>query len=398
MQILQIHNLYQNPGGEDVVLDMEKKLLSQKGHQVKQLLVSNRDINISRITSEVNLALNTMWSRNNYRYVYSVLNNINPDIIHVHNTFPLLSPSIYWAINKKGVPIVQTLHNYRLICTNALLMRDNMPCTGCVGHLPVQALRYKCYRNSLAATGTIVGMQVLHRIMGTYKKKVDAYIALTGFARSIMAASGLPRERVYVKPNFIYNSKLPIKNKRVNKVVFVGRLSPEKGLDLLLNAWKALRTKEVNLVIIGDGPEEKVLKKQFSDLNNVEWKGWCNKEQIFKEMATAKFLIMPSRWYETFGLVIIEAFSVGLPVIVPNHAGFPEIVKENETGYLFTPNSIESLKDKLIVAIDLGAEEWQVMSQRARAEYEAKYTPQINYEILMNIYEDVIRKKRVNKR
>lgn len=394
MKILQIHNFYQNPGGEDIVLNAEYELLIKNGHDVGQFTVSNDNITISDLASAVNTAMSSIWSRKYYKEVEEKIQKFKPDIVHVHNTFPLLSPSIYWCIKKHEIPIVQTLHNYRLTCANALLMRDQRPCEDCIKQFSLKGIKHKCYRDSYGATGTVVAINTLHRFIKTYKNKIDAYIALTGFAKSVMLRAGLPSEKIYIKPNFILDTpELGTTLERNNTIVFVGRLSEEKGVSLLLEAWQDLSfNSEYQLKIIGDGPEKNILLKKYHGIKNVEWLGWLEKESIFEELKKSKFLVMPSRSYETFGLVLIEAFLNSTPVIATNHAGMPEIVIDGESGFLFNPNDVISLREVLSKAMNLDQNEWHKMSLKAFNSYENKYTAEKNYELLIEIYNEILAK------
>ena len=370
-----------------MVLDLEADLLRDRGHRVERFVVSNTDLPEATLRT----GLETVWSHRSYRRLRRELRKRKPDLAHVHNTFPRLSPSVYWAMAAEGVPVVQTLHNYRLTCANALLMRDGRPCEECVGRFPLPALRYRTYRDSLAATGAVVAMQVAHRKLGTYKNKVDAYIALTEFARSLMVRSGLPEERVHVKPNFIPDplpamGSLP---ERKRQIIFVGRVAHEKGVDLLLEAWNRLKPS-ARLVIVGDGPEQIRLRREYRNLPGVEWHGWLEREQVLREIAASRYLAMPSRWYETLGMVLIEALSLGTPVVVPGHAGFPEIITPGRTGMLFSPGDGGDLARVIDRALRFDDTEWQRWSDDARRLFLSRYSEEANYRRLVTIYEKAI--------
>lgn len=397
MKVLQLHNRYvRQGGGEDDVMEFERELLSEHGNVVEQFMVSNDTLEVGGLAS-IKAGANTVWSRRYHRILGEILHRGKPDIVHVHNTFPRLSPSVYWAAAAEHVPVVQMLHNYRLTCANGLLTRDRAPCELCVGHAPWPALRYKCYRGSLAATGAVVAMQATHRRLGTYEEKVDAYIVATEFARSVMVRSGIPEELVHVKPNFVPEPppSLIRRSKRPRQqVVFVGRLNPEKGAALLLESWRRLNALDARLVIVGDGPERAGLEREFGDLGGVVWRGWLEREDLLDEIADSRYLVIPSVVYETFGMVSIEAFSVGTPVIAPGHAGFPEIVTPNDNGLLFAPRSVEDLAETLERALRLDDATWRRWSDNARRAYLSRYTPEENYRLLVAIYEQAIEQAR----
>jgi len=391
MKILLIHNAYQKFGGEDVVFRMERQLLKDNGHEVVEYTVSNHDINSDSFFGKVKVALETIWSNKQYKKVKRLLKEINPDIVHVHNTFPQLSPSIYWAIKSCNLPVVQTLHNYRLTCANGLLFRSNKPCDLCTTGNFSAALKYKCYRNSLMATAPLVLMQKIHRILGTFNNKVDVYITLNSFNKDIMVKSGLPEEKMYIKPNFI-NSRNLSKRSRKKQLIFVGRVSPEKGLDLLLESFTKLKSNEYELVIIGDGPEKDRLQEKYKNVNEICWMGHLSHNEVLNEIEQSRGIIMPSRWYETFGMVVIEAFSVGTPAIGPNHAGIPELIQNGINGYLFNPNDTESLSSVLEEFCGMNDSLWNDLSQEARVSFEKSYTEKENYKYLIGIYERLLSK------
>ncbi len=393
-----VHNEYKSKGGEDTVLELEYKLLEKHGHQVELYTVSNDEINVGKATSKIRAGLETIWSRKSYKNFLEVLQEKKPDIIHVHNTFPMLSPSVYWAASKKNIPIVQTLHNYRLTCANALLMKDGKPCELCVGaKFPIEAIKNRCYRDSISATSAIVGMQMTNKMIGTYKNKVDGYITLTEFAKNIMVESGLPDRNLYVKPNFIpdpiENIKYSKNEEGIKKIVFVGRITYEKGVDLLLDAWSKIDKNKYELVIVGDGPEKEKLQKKYGEDEQVNWRGWLNREEVLQEISESNFIVMPSRWYEGFPMVIVESLALGTPAIVPNHAGFPEIINDNQEGYFFKPGEKESLELILEKGVNTNLDDLNKMKKNSRNRYLAHYTEEQNYSTLINIYRMVKEKK-----
>jgi len=392
MKILQVHNRYIRLGGEDTVLKLEKELLEAHGHTVDSFSVSNEDLNYDGLFNKVKIGAMTLWSYKSYKAIADYLENSPPDIVHVHNTFPQLSPSIYWAISKKSIPIVQTLHNYRLTCANGLLMREGKPCELCVDGLPLPALKHRCYRDSVLTTGTLVGMQQLHRVLGTFKYKVDRYIALSNFAKDIMVRAGLPDENIVVKPNFVSKPDIEVASQRKKQVVFLGRLAFEKGVDLLLDAWKAADTQGYKLLIVGDGEDRVSLEEQAQRISDVEFVGWLERPRALAEVAASSYLVMPSRWYEGLSMVLLESLSLGTPAIVPHVAAFLDVVTK-DTGFFFDQQNPSSLAPVLEQALKSSSDDWQSMSQASIERHQEHYSPEVNYKQLMEIYESLVSKK-----
>jgi glycosyltransferase involved in cell wall biosynthesis len=388
MKILLIHNQYKQKGGEDVVFKAESSLLKEKGHTVYEYKISNDNLKTESLFDKIKVGINTIWSVKSYREIKKLIKEIQPDVVHIHNTFPQLSPSIYWAVKSLNIPVVQTLHNYRLTCANGLLYRNSKICEECVKRGKYSALKHKCYRGSFLATLPLVIMFYLHKIIGTYKNKVDLYITLTNFAKNMMIESGLPEDKIKVKPNFVninFNKTIYTDiNKRKKQFVFVGRIVKEKGIDLLLEAFDQ-NIEDFDLVVIGEGPERENLQRKYRKNKRIKWYGQLNNDEVLEEISKSYSLVMPSKLYETFGMVVIEAFSVGTPVIVPNHAGFPDIISPNENGYLFQPNDLTdlALKMKKIIALN---NNWNEFSKNALKSYEKYYTSEKNYQYLMDIY------------
>lgn len=394
MKILQVHNRYIRLGGEDTVLELEKELLEAHGHTVDSFGVSNEDLASDGLVNKVKLGAMTLWSQKSYKAIAEYLETSPPDVVHVHNTFPQLSPSIYWAINKKSIPIVQTLHNYRLTCANGLLMREGKPCELCVGKLPLPALKHKCYRDSVLTTGALVGMQQLHQKIGTFKYKVDRYIALSNFAKDIMVRAGLPDEKIVVKPNFVSKPKIEVvpdrkETGRKKQVMFLGRLAFEKGVDLLLDAWKIADTQDYKLLIVGDGEDRVALEEQAKGMDGVEFVGWLERPTALTEVAASSYLVMPSRWYEGLSMVLLESLSLGTPAIVPNVAAFLDVVTP-ETGFFFDQQHPSSLAPVLENALKTSSDNWQSMSQASMERHQEHYSPDVNYQQLMSIYESLL--------
>jgi glycosyltransferase involved in cell wall biosynthesis len=378
-RILVAHNAYQQRGGEDSVVDAELALLRMHGHEVLEYTRHNDEV---QGMSRVKLAIQTLWSGKTVEDVTELLRAHRPDVIHVHNTFPLISPSLYWAAARMKVPVVQTLHNFRLHCPQAIYLRDDRICEDCKGRVPWRGVMHKCYRGSASQTGVLTASVMLHRSLNTYRDKVARYIALNEFCRSKLIEGGLPAERIRVKPNFIDASDMQNAFCR-DGGLYVGRLSNEKGLDVLVKAVGLLGRNPVRL--IGGGDLENVVKSVFGDA----YLGYQPLSTITQEMRRSSYLVLPSICYEGFPRTIVEAFSAGLPVIASRLGSLPEIVEEGRTGLLFEPGSARDLANKISWA-EAHPQEMGRMGEAAYEEHSRKYTSQKNYEILMEIYDEAI--------
>jgi glycosyltransferase involved in cell wall biosynthesis len=382
MHILSIHNTYQIRGGEDESRAAEENLLREQGHQVDIYEESND--RIGQI-SPISLALRTIWSATAYQTVEKHLTQTPIDLIHVQNFFPLISPSVYYAARQLDVPVVQTLRNYRLICPNGLFFRDGGVCEDCLGKLiPYPGVVHACYRESRTATGVTAAMLAIHRTLRTWLSQVNVFITLSEFARQKFIAAGLPEEKILVKPNFV-DPDPGIGSGSGGYVLYVGRLSVEKGLDTLLDAWKSLKTP-VTLKIVGDGPLSRQVQQAAREMENVEWLGRQSLQQTYDLMGEAMVLVFPSKWYETFGRVAIEAFAKGTPVIASNIGAIAELVASERTGWLFQPADASDLATQLDWVIS-HPQQRQAMRSEARKEFERFYTAAANYQKLMEIYQ-----------
>ncbi len=382
MRIAFIHNSYQHRGGEDSVVQAEIALLRSYGHAVETYFRSNDDV-VSM--SSLTLARQTLWSNRTLRDLAQLIRRFQPDVIHAHNTFPLISPSLYWAAGRAGVPVVQTLHNFRLMCLNALFLREGNVCEDCKGKTAWRGVARACYRGSRSASAALANMLTLHRGLGTYQKKVARYIALNEFCRRKFIEGGLPAERIVMKPNFVdFPSPLP---RSREGLLFVGRLSAEKGVATLAKAMALL--PDAHLRVAGDGPEAALLDgvAGLAKLGNLPG------EAVRHEMSRAAALIVPSICYETFGLVVIEAFACSLPVIASRIGALADIVRDGETGLLFEPGDPRDLADKMRWAL-AHPEQMAVMGRNARTQYEAEFSAEVNYRRLMDIYSEVIAERR----
>lgn len=389
MKIVITHNHYQQRGGEDAVVEAERDLLLSRGHGVLTYFRHNREIQPNGFFSDARLSLKTVWAQDSHRDLLALLKKERPEVAHFHNTLPLISPAAYYACREAGTPVVQTLHNYRLFCPAATFFREGHLCEECVEHSLLRSLRYGCYRDSRAATAAVTSMLAFHRARHTWTEMVDCYIALTEFSRQKFVAAGLPVEKIVVKPNFVHPDPGP-RPSFGEYVVFVGRLSPEKGLHTLLSAWKQLSTR-IPLHIVGDGPLLHKLdaRKSRLGLSGVIFRGRLSRESTLENIRRARFLVFPSEWYECFPMTLIEAFACGVPVIASRLGAMEEIVADGRTGLLFTPGNAEDLAAKVEWAWT-HPQEMEAMGRAARAEYEAKYTAARNYKLMMEIYRSAV--------
>ena len=381
MKCLMVHNSYQQPGGEDQVFEAEAGLLESFGHTVVRFTAHNDQI---RSLGQLELARATIWNGDTYRDVRAILQREQPEVLHAHNIFPLISPSIYYAARAEHVPVVQTLHNYRLVCPNALLFRDGHICEDCLlARSPIAGIVHACYRNSRAATGVVAAMLTMHRALGTWTRLIDVFIALSDFARNKYIEGGLPPAKIVVKPNFIF----PDPGQREadgSYALFVGRLTPDKGVHTLLAAWERLG-HEIPLKIAGTGPLAADVEDAARRLVGVEWLGNVPRDDVLAYMKHAAFLVIPSLWYEAFGVVIAEAYGVGIPVIASDLGSMSGLIRSGHTGLHFRPGDVEDLVSQVRWAV-AHREEMRVMGAHARYEYETRYAPERNYDLLMHAY------------
>ncbi len=389
MKILMVHNFYQQAGGEDVVFAAEKDLLRQHGHEVIEFTAHNDQV---EQMDKLKLATNTLWSREYKQKLTALIAQTRPDIAHFHNTFMVISPAAYYACREAGIPIIQTLHNYRLFCLNATFYRDNHVCEDCLGKFfPLPGVIHACYRDSKVVSGVVASMLTTHRALGTWTRVIDRYIALTEFARDKFVEAGLPAEKLCVKPNFLKDDP-GLGQHQGRYMIFVGRLTAEKGIMTLLEAWK--NNPDIPLKIVGDGPlmEEVRAFVAAHQLTSVEIMGRQKREDTLALIQNAYALLFPSQWYEGMPMTIIEAFACGTPVIGSELGSVAAVIADGRNGLRFEPGNPLDLAEKARalwtkdqLAADLG--------QAARNDYEHYYTAENNYTQLLQIYTDVLQRR-----
>ncbi|MEW6447675.1 MAG: glycosyltransferase family 4 protein [Bacillota bacterium] len=388
--ILIVHNYYQYAGGEDSVVAAEQALLGSKNQDVRLLSISNDSL--KGFGAKIKSVHGTVYSHCAGQWIKRELTKKKPDLTHFHNTFPLISPAAYYAAKTAGVPVVQTLHNYRLLCPNALFYRDKGVCEDCLGKTPPwPGVLRGCYRGSRAATAVVAAMLTVHRFLRTWTRMVDVYIALTEFSRRKFFEGGLPADKIVVKPNFVHPDPGP-GDHHGGYALFVGRLAPEKGLETLLKAWEKLGGR-IPLKIAGDGPLASLVAEAAERLPGVQWLGRRSKDEVLRLMKDATVLLFPSVSYEGFPMTIAEAYATGLPALSSRLGAMVEIVCDGRTGLHFRPGDPEDLAAKVEWAWT-HPRQMAEMEQEARREYEAKYTAERNYEMLMDIYQLAVRRHR----
>jgi glycosyltransferase involved in cell wall biosynthesis len=394
LKIISVHNHYVQPGGEDQVFESEACLLKEYGHEVKQ--VEEQTTFPDGIVKKLGVAVDCIWSRRWHREFRQMLQAQRPDVVHVHNFFPLISPSIYYACRREGVPVVQTLHNYRLLCSNAEFYRDGKICEECLHHGMMRGVLYGCYQGSKLGSATLSLMVGVHRSLRTWTGMVNCYVALTEFARKKMIEGGLPADRIRVKPNFVLpdpgskwsrTKEAASQEKPGDYALFVGRLVQAKGVLSLLKAWEKMPA-QIQLKIAGDGPCREQLESTLKQgmHPSVTYLGRLSRPDTLNTMKGARFLVFPSEWYEGFPVTIAEAFACGIPVIGSRLGSMQEIIDDGRTGLHFEAGNPDDLAAKVQWAW-AHPEEMNAMGRAARQEFENKYTAAKNIEMLEEIYD-----------
>lgn len=388
-KVLIVHNYYKIPGGEDTVVANEKKLLEDNGHEVILYSRNNSELEGMGIFKKLLMVFFTIFNIKTYMDVKKIIKEKSIDIVHVHNTLNLISPSVYYAALKCKIPVVQTIHNFRLLCPAATFYRDGHICEDCINKGLYSAIKYSCYRNNrLHTLGCVLTLKI-HRFIGIYKK--INYICLTDFNKKklMMLDKFIDINRVYVKPNFVARKNNDsINKKRKNQFVYVGRLDPLKGIDILLNAWKKVDFGVGNLVICGIGPMREWCDEfiKVNKLENIELLGFVENNLVRKIISESKALILPTQWYEGFPMTIVEAYSEGTPVIGSDIGNTGSLIINGLTGMKFKFNSIEELTS-IINSFDKVKDKFKV-----RDFYTKNYNYNENYNILKKIYTECLNK------
>ncbi|MGH2556240.1 MAG: glycosyltransferase family 4 protein [Actinomycetota bacterium] len=384
-RVLLVHNRYQERAGEDLSFDADRRVLAENGVEITEYVRDNREIEGAGPFEKLRMVVGTSWAAGAKAEIRELLKEWRPDVVHFHNTFPLISPAPYWACRAAGVPVVQTLRNFRIFCAPGILFRDGHICHDCVGKLPQwPGVLHACYRGSRSQTVPVTAMQTFHGLAGTWTKLVDAYIAASPFMRSKLIELGLPSEKIHVRADVVEG--VSPGNRHAAFALFVGRLTVEKGVRTLLDAWSTV--VGMHLKLVGTGPLETEVRERVSssDLHGrVEVLGPLPSDQTIALIREAAVVVVPSESYETFGRVPLEAAGCGVPTIASRLGALTDTVQHGVTGLLFSPG----------VAADLAAaacwvrdhpDEMVEMGSKAREQYELHYSPSSTFERLMEIY------------
>lgn len=382
-KVLIVHNYYQIPGGEDTVVANEKKLLENHGHEVSLYSRNNSELKTMSRVQKLLLPFTTVFSLKTYREVRRIIREQHIDIVHVHNTLNLISPSVYYAAFSCKVPVVQTIHNFRLLCPGATFYRDGHICEDCVEHGLGSAVKHSCYRGSKSQTLMCVITTKIHRMLGTYKKL--NYICLTEFNKQkLLQLKQVKPEKVFVKPNFVDCNEeiIPYEN-RPDQFIYVGRLDELKGVKILFDAWRQMGKQAPKLIVCGTGPLEDWCNSFMKDnLDvNIEMKGFVPNTEAKKLIANSRALILPTQWYEGFPMTIAEAYSVGTPVVGSDIGNVGDLIEDGVTGYRFKFDSASSLTD-VFQKCDFH------ICNKVRKVYTERYTSDENIKQLKAIYEN----------
>lgn len=389
MRILVAHNRYQLAGGEDIVASEEVRMLADRGNTIELHVVDNDSI--TGVEARALTAIRSFYSKPSYNSLTQRIAAFRPDVLHVHNFFPTLSPSIYFAAADNRIPVVQTLHNYRLLCAGSYLFREGKTCEECLekrSFLP--GVKHACYRGSRVGSAVVGAVTSVHSALGTWKNRIDRYITLTQFSAQKLGEHLIPPDKIRIKPNFVRDQG--IGSGKGGFVLFVGRLSPEKGLSTILSADQA-STLPLPIHIAGDGPlVDEIVQAAARPGSRLTYLGRRMRDDIMNLMRSATALVVPSLWYEGFPMVMVEALSFGLPILCSRVGGLPEIVQENSSGLLFEPGNPTSLRaalEQLAAQPDL----LPAMRQAARRRFEQHYTEHKNLAMLIDIYDEAIATK-----
>jgi glycosyltransferase involved in cell wall biosynthesis len=393
MKVLVLHNRYRLHGGEDAVAEAEIDLLRSRGVEVR-LIDADNDVDPRvRLSGTLGLALRSPWSLSSYERVRQACREFRPDVAHVHNFWMRLTPAVHAACRKEGVPTVQTLHNFRLFCTNALFQRDGHRCEDCLGHLPWRGVLRRCYRQSYLASLAVAGMIAVNRARRTWTEQVSTFIALSEHSRKLFVAGGIPEDRIHLKPNFLADLvPVGIAPSQSNEFLFVGRLAEEKGAASLLTAWeKSGLDSRARLVVAGDGPERSRLEKQAAALgitNSVRFAGHLPPAEVLSLISNARAVLMPSLFHECFPRTLVEAMSGGRPVIASRIGALDELVT-GELGIMFEPGDTDGIAQSIRRCFDDPALADR-LGAAGRIRYLNRYTPDRNFAALMAIYESAM--------
>jgi len=397
MKILVIHNHYREPGGEDAVVEAEVKMLKDRGHKVIVYIRSNKEIeDMSFFRRLVFIFRDSIWNKDSYQAIKNIIEKENPDIAHLHNVFLMMSPSVYVALREHGVPMIQTIHNYRLLCPKATFFRKNKICEKCSSGNYIYSIIYRCWRGSGILTLLMSRILQYHERHGTFRKLIDHFITLTKLSRDKFIRAGFDPNSFTTKHNFVHAPEIDLDREIENYALFVGRLSDGKGVATLLSAWQEM--EGYSLLIAGDGPMRKTMENfiKKNNIKGIQMLGRKTNDEVRQLMYKANFLIFPSEWYECFPVTIVESFAMGTPVIASKIGGMMEIIEEKKTGLFFMPGDPSDLAKKAQWVL-AHPEEMRTMGRNARQSYDEHFTPEVNYQTYMDIIQKTIENKKLQK-
>ena len=392
-RILLVHERYQQAGGEEGVFETQRRVLEAHGHDVATLEVHNDDIDTSGLTARLALARDTIWSRDGAARVARAIDTFRPDVLHAHNTFPMLSPAVHTAARARGVATVQTLHNYRLVCPSAVVFRDGHPCVDCVG-LPVAlpGVVHGCYRDSRAATAIVATMETVHRARGTWRRDVDRLVVLGRFARDLLVRGGIPPRRMTIVPNAVDPSTAPPSAAITGSgYLFVGRLTDDKGVRTMLQAWATV-PGDITLTIAGTGPLEGEVRRAAGTDPRIRYVGRLTRAEVDAALVVSRALLVPSTFLEVCPLSVLEAFANGRGVIGSGHGGIADLVNDGTTGRFVVPGDASDLA-RIVSESEADPAALDRMGRAALADYQDRFTPERWYEALRSVYEGVLRER-----
>ncbi len=384
MRILILHNRYREFGGEDVVVEAETALLRSAGHDVRTLIWSNDDVRADGPLQRSTALASSIWNRSAWHSVRQAVRDFRPDVVHVHNTVAAASPSVVHGAAVPGVGIVHTLHNFRHLCLNGLLLRNRQICTDCVGRLPWRGVTRACYRGSHSASLAVACGEILHRALGSWSQ-VHRFIALSEHARKLHVDAGLDAKRIVVKPQTLATDP-GMGDHRGSFALFAGRLSVEKGIRVLLPAWKEAAL-DVPLVIAGDGPEAEHARREIAALPRARMLGRIPHDQLIHLMQDAQLLVVPSVCFESFPVTLLEGLATGCPIVASDIGALSEIIRSGENGVLVPPGEAGALA-QAIQQLGQAPGERERLSRAARASFVERFSPQRSCQALVNIYRE----------
>jgi glycosyltransferase involved in cell wall biosynthesis len=385
-----LHDRYAIRGGEDESTDAEVAILRQNNHDVDLWDVTNKSISDAGV---MKTGLNAIWSRDMYWHMREKCRTGSYDLVHIQNFFPLFSPSVHHACAAEKTPVVQALRNYRLFCLNGIFFRDGHVCEDCTfWSFPWPGIIHKCYRESLPGSVVVASMLGTHRTLRTWQDKVSCFYTLSGFAKEKFVEAGFASEDVFVKPNFVFPDP-GVASEKQNFIFFAGRLSPEKGISFLLKTWQQFNLT-TPLKIAGDGPMLSEVISASQSSPNIEYVGRLSLDQTYDYLGKARFALFPTEWFETFGRIVIEAFAKGTPVLASDIGAGASLIDDGKNGLKYKTGDMDDFVQKLLWMWN-NAEQTTIMGKNARREYEEKYTPEKNYEMLMSIYQTAMERNRL---